>query len=43
MLTGALFPGIKRFERETDNCPRTTADVKKILAYVSTPPFVFMA
>jgi hypothetical protein len=41
---GGSFPGrVKRSGRETDHSPPTTAEVKKMLTYTSTPPYVFMA
>jgi hypothetical protein len=36
-------PGVKRQEREADHLPPTSADVKKMWIYTSTPPYVFMA
>jgi hypothetical protein len=38
-----LFPGIKRQGREADHSPPTTAEIKKMWIYTSTPPYVFMA
>jgi hypothetical protein len=42
-VPGALSPGIKRQERETDYSSPTSAEVKKIWIYASTPPYAFMA
>jgi hypothetical protein len=38
-----LFLGVKRPGREADHSPRTSAEVKKMWIYTSTPPYVFMA
>jgi hypothetical protein len=43
MGTGGSFPGVKRPGREADHSPRTTAEVKKMWIYTSTPPYAFMA
>jgi hypothetical protein len=43
MGTGGSFPGVKRQGREADHSPPTSAEVKKMWIYTSTPPFVFMA
>jgi hypothetical protein len=37
-VPGALLPGVK-----ADHSPPTTAEVKKMWAYTSTPPYVFVA
>jgi hypothetical protein len=37
------LPGVKRQGRETDHSPPTSAEVKKMWIYTSTPPYVFMA
>jgi hypothetical protein len=37
------FPGVKRHEREADHSPPTSAEVKKMWIYASTPSYVFMA
>jgi hypothetical protein len=37
------FPGVKRPGREADHSPPTTAEVKKMWIYTSTPPYAFMA
>jgi hypothetical protein len=42
-VPGALSPGIKRQEREADQSPQTSAEVKKIWIYTPTPPNAFMA
>jgi hypothetical protein len=36
------FPGVKRPRREADHSPPTSAEVKKIWIYISTPPYAFM-
>jgi hypothetical protein len=36
-------PGVKRQGREADCSPPTSAEVKKMWIYTSTPPYVFMA
>jgi hypothetical protein len=38
MGTGALSPGVKRPGREVDYSPPTSAEVKKMWIYTSTPP-----
>jgi hypothetical protein len=43
MGTGGSFPGVKRPRREADHSPPTSAEVKKMLIYTSTPPYAFMA
>jgi hypothetical protein len=43
MGTGGPFPGVKRQGREADHSPPTSAEVKKMWIYTSTPPYVFMA
>jgi hypothetical protein len=37
-----LSPGVKRLEREADHSPPTSAEVKKMWIYTSTPPYAFM-
>jgi hypothetical protein len=37
------FPGVKRQGREADHSPLTSAEVKKMWIYTSTPLYVFMA
>jgi hypothetical protein len=41
--TGGSFPGDKAPGREADHSPPTSADVKKVWIYTSTPPYAFMA
>jgi hypothetical protein len=43
MGTGGSFPGVKRQGREADHSPPTSAEVKKMWIYTSTPLYVFMA
>jgi hypothetical protein len=43
MGTGGSFPGVKRYGREADHSPPTSAEVKKMWIYTSTPLYVFMA
>jgi hypothetical protein len=39
-----LFPGgVKRSGHEADHSPQTSAKVKKIWLYTTTPPYAFMA
>jgi hypothetical protein len=40
---GFFLTGVKRPVREAEHSPPTSAEVKKIWAYTSTPPNVFMA
>jgi hypothetical protein len=42
-IPGALSPGVKRQGREADHSPPTSAEVKKMWIYISTPPYAFMA
>jgi hypothetical protein len=42
-VPGALFPGVKRPGREADQSLPTSAEVKKMWIYTSTPPYAFMA
>jgi hypothetical protein len=39
----AVSPGVKRPGREADHSPPTSADVKKMWIFTSTPPYAFMA
>jgi hypothetical protein len=39
----AFSRAVKRPGREADHSPPTTAEVKKMWIYKSTPPYVFMA
>jgi hypothetical protein len=41
-VAGAFSPGIKRPGREADHSPTTSAEVKKIWIYTSTPPYALM-
>jgi hypothetical protein len=41
MGTGGSFPGVKRQRREADHSPPSSAEVKKMWIYTSTPPYVF--
>jgi hypothetical protein len=43
MGTGSSFPWVKRPGREADHSPPTSAEVKKMWIYTSTPPYAFMA
>jgi hypothetical protein len=43
MGIGFFFPGVKRQGREADHSPLTSAEVKKMWIYTSTPQYVFMA
>jgi hypothetical protein len=43
MGTGDSFPGGKWQGREADHSPPTTAEIKKMWIYTSTPPYAFMA
>jgi hypothetical protein len=40
--TGVSFPGDKAAEVEADHSPQTSAEVKKMWIYTSTPPYAFM-
>jgi hypothetical protein len=40
--TGGSFPGVKRQGREADHSLPTSAEIKKMWIYTSTPPYVFM-
>jgi hypothetical protein len=42
-VPGALSPGVKRPGREADHSPPTSAEVKKMRIYISTPPYAFKA
>jgi hypothetical protein len=42
-VPGALSPGVKRPRREADHSPPTSAEVKKMRIYTSTPPYAFIA
>jgi hypothetical protein len=43
MGTEGFFPKVKRQGREADHSPPTSAEVKKMWIYTSTPLYVFMA
>jgi hypothetical protein len=43
MGTGGSFSGVKRQRREADHSPSTSAEVKKMWIYTSTPLYVYMA
>jgi hypothetical protein len=43
MGTGDSFPGVMRQGREADLSPPTSAEVKKMWIYTSTPLYIFMA
>jgi hypothetical protein len=40
---GVLSPGVKLPGREADHSTLTSADVKKMWIYTSTPPYAFIA
>jgi hypothetical protein len=42
MGTRGYFPGVERREREADHSPPTSAEVKKMWIYTSTPPYTSM-
>jgi hypothetical protein len=42
-VPGALSPGVNRQGREGDHSPPTSAEVKKMWTYTSTPLYVYMA
>jgi hypothetical protein len=44
LFTGyrGLSPGVKRQGREADHLPPTSAEVKKMYIYTSTPPYAIM-
>jgi hypothetical protein len=41
-VRGAVSPGVKRPERETDHLPPTSAEFNKMWIYASTAPYAFM-
>jgi hypothetical protein len=41
MGTGDLSPEVKRPGLEADHSPPTSAEVKKMWIYTSTPPYAF--
>jgi hypothetical protein len=42
VVTGSLSPGVKRPGCEADHSPPSSAQVKKMWIYTSTPPYAFM-
>jgi hypothetical protein len=42
-VPGALSPGFKRPGREAYHSPPTSAEIRKMWIYTSTPPYAFMA
>jgi hypothetical protein len=42
-VPGTISLGLKRPVREADHSPPTSAEVKKMWIYTSTPPYAFMA
>jgi hypothetical protein len=42
-VLGALSPGVKRPVREADHSPPTSAEVKQMWIYTSSPQYAFMA
>jgi hypothetical protein len=42
-VPGTLSLGVKRQGHEANHSPPTSADVKEMWSYTSTPPYVFMA
>jgi hypothetical protein len=42
-VPGDISPELKRPGREAGHSPPTSAEVKKMWTYTSTPPYVFMA
>jgi hypothetical protein len=42
-VLGAVSLGVKRQGHETDHSPPTSAEIKKMWIYSSTPQYVFMA
>jgi hypothetical protein len=42
-VQGALTPEVKRLGRDADHSPPSTAEVKNMWSYTSTPQYVFMA
>jgi hypothetical protein len=41
-VPGAISPGVKWPEREANHSPPTSAEVKKMRIYTSTPSYAFM-
>jgi len=42
-VPGDLAPGLEWLEREADNLPPSSAEVKNGWSYTSSPPYIFMA
>jgi hypothetical protein len=42
-IPGALSSGVKRPGREAEHSSATSAEIKKMWIYTSTPPYAFMA
>jgi hypothetical protein len=42
-VPGALSLGVKQWGRETGHLPQSSAKVKNVWSYTSTPPCIFMA
>jgi hypothetical protein len=42
-VAGSLPPGVKRPGREANDSTPTSAEVKKMWIYTTTPPYAFMA
>jgi hypothetical protein len=42
LVPGGFYPGVKQLGREADQCP-SSAEVKKIRIYISTPLYAFIA
>jgi hypothetical protein len=42
-IEGAISSGIRQPGRESDHSPPSSADVKNVWSYISTPPYVFTA
>jgi hypothetical protein len=42
-VPGALSLGVKRPGREADHSPLSSAEVKNVWSYTSTPQYIFMA
>jgi hypothetical protein len=41
-VPGAFIPGVKRLGREGDHSPQSSAEVKNMWSYTSTPQYVLM-
>jgi hypothetical protein len=42
LISGAAVPPLKRPGREANHSPSSNAEIKNVLSYTSTPPYVFM-